>query len=111
MVVAMAVAVAVVVVVVVLLEQILQETGFVFGTYQTPIDTDFLMRGVVMPECPVCVVHKGLVPCIGIIVWFSSTWQSFIVDEVEEAQQVGKAMLGKHFPRPRGGLGTQSEPV
>jgi hypothetical protein len=25
------------------------------------------MRGVVMPEYPVCIVHKGLVPCTGIL--------------------------------------------
>jgi hypothetical protein len=27
-------------------------------------------------------------------------WQSFIVDEVEEAHQVGKVMLGKCSPKP-----------
>jgi hypothetical protein len=92
-------------VVVVLVRQILHETGFVFGTY-----TNFLMRGVVMPEYPVCIVHTGLVPCIGIIVWFSGAWQSCVVDEVEEAQQVGKAVLGKH-PKSWGGLGTESGPI
>jgi hypothetical protein len=30
--------------------QILLVTGFVFGTYQAFVDTDFLMRVVVMPE-------------------------------------------------------------
>jgi hypothetical protein len=60
-----------------------------------------------MPEDLVCMVHKGFVPCTGIIVWFSRPWQSFIIDEMEEAQQVGKAMLGKHFPKPWGGLGTE----
>jgi hypothetical protein len=33
------------------------------------------------------------------IVWFSRAWQSFVIDEVEERQQVGKAMVGKHFPK------------
>jgi hypothetical protein len=91
--------------VLVLVGQILHETGFVFGTYQAFIDTNFLMRCVVMPEYPVCMVHKGLVPCTGI--WFSRAWQSFTVDKVQEAQQVGKEMLGKHFPKPWGGLGTE----
>jgi hypothetical protein len=45
--------------VVVLVRQILHETGFAFGTYQAFVDTDFLMRGVVVPEYPVCMVHKG----------------------------------------------------
>jgi hypothetical protein len=67
-----------------------------------------LMMGTVMPQYPVCMVHKGLAPCTGIVVLFSRAWQSFIVDEVEEVQQVGKAMLVKHFPKPRGGLGTDS---
>jgi hypothetical protein len=91
--------------VVVLVQQILHETGFVSGAYQAFINTTFLMRSAVMLEYPVCMVHKGLIPCIGI--WFSEAWQSFFVDEVEEAQQVGKAMLGKHFPKPWGGLGTE----
>jgi hypothetical protein len=64
-----------------------------------------------MPEKPVCMVHKGLVSWTGIVVWFSGAWQSYIVDEVEEEQQVGKAMLGKHFPKPWGGWGTGSRPV
>jgi hypothetical protein len=92
---------------VVLVEQMLHETGFVFGTYQAFIDTNFLMRGVVMPEYPVCMVHQGLVPCTGIAVWFSRAWQSIILDKGEEAQQVGKAMRGNHFPKPWGGLGTE----
>jgi hypothetical protein len=37
-------------VVVVLVGQILHETGFVFGTCQAFINTNFLMRGVVIPE-------------------------------------------------------------
>jgi hypothetical protein len=94
---------------VVLVGQILHETGFVFGTYQAFI-TDFLMRGTVMPEYPTCMVHKGLVSCTGILVWFSGAWQSFVADEVEEAQQVGKAMIGKHFAKSWGGSGTESEP-
>jgi hypothetical protein len=98
-------------VVVVLIGQILYETGFVFGTYQAFVDTNFLMRGVVMPEYPVCMVHQGLVPRTVIIVWFPRAWQSFIVDEVEEVQQVGKVMLGKHFFKPWGGVGTESGPV
>jgi hypothetical protein len=61
----------------------------VFGTYQAFIDADFLMRVVVMPEYPVCMDHIELVPCTG-IVWFSGAWQSFVVDEVEEVQQMGK---------------------
>jgi hypothetical protein len=81
------------------------------GTCRVFIDTNFLIRGVVMPEYPVCMVHKGLVPCAGIVVWFSGAWQSFFVDEVEEVQQVGKAMLGKHFPKPWGGLGIESASV
>jgi hypothetical protein len=97
--------------VVVLVWQILHGTGFVFGTYQGFVDSDFLMRGAVMPEYPVCMVHKALAPCTGIVVWFSGAWQSFIVDMVKEAQQVGEAMLGKHFPKPWGGLGTESGPV
>jgi hypothetical protein len=36
--------------VVVHVEQILHDTGFVFGTYQAFVDTDFLMRGVEMAE-------------------------------------------------------------
>jgi hypothetical protein len=96
--------------VVVLVEQILHETGFVFGIYQAFVDTNFL-RGVVMPEYPVCMFHKGLVPCTGIVVWFSRAWKFFVVDEVEEAQQVAKVMLGKHFPKPWGGLGTEKGPV
>jgi hypothetical protein len=86
--------------VLVLVGQTLHEIGFVFGTSQAFVDTIFLMRGVVMPEYPVCSVHKGLVSYIGIVVLFSGAWESFVVDEVEEAQQVGKAMLGKHFPKP-----------
>jgi hypothetical protein len=92
----------------VLVGQVLYEIGFVFGTYQAFVDTNFLMRGVMMPEYPVCMVHKGFVPCAGIIVWFSGAWQSFVVDEVEESQQVGKAMLGKHFPKPWVGLGIEN---
>jgi hypothetical protein len=84
-------------VVVVLVGQVLHETGFVFGTYQAFVNIDFFMRGVVMPEYPLCMVHKGLVPCSGIVVWISRAWQSFVVDEVEEAQQVRKAMLGKQI--------------
>jgi hypothetical protein len=42
-----------------------------------------------MPQYPDCMVHKGLVPCTGIVVSFSGAWQSFIVEEVEETQQVG----------------------
>jgi hypothetical protein len=34
-------------------------------------------------------------------------WRSFIVDKAEEAQQVRKEMLCRHFPKPWGGLGTQ----
>jgi hypothetical protein len=79
--------------VVVLVGQTLHETSFVFGTCQAFVDTNFLMEGVVMPEYPVCMVDKGLVPCTGIVVWFSRAWQSFVVDKVEEAQQVGKVML------------------
>jgi hypothetical protein len=45
------------------------------------------------------------------MIWFSRAWQSFVVDEVEEAQQVGKAILGRHFPKPWSGLGTESGPV
>jgi hypothetical protein len=30
----------------------------------------------------------------------NKAWQSFIVGKVEEAQQAGKAMLGKYFPKP-----------
>jgi hypothetical protein len=52
-----------------------------------------------------------LVHYTGIIVWFSGAWQTFIVDEVEEEQQVGKVMLNKHFPKPWAGLGTESDPV
>jgi hypothetical protein len=92
--------------VVVLVGRILRETGFVSGTY-----TNFLMRGVVMAEYPVCMIHNGLVPCTEIVGWFSGAWQSFVADEVEEAQQAGKAMLGKHFPKPWGGLGTEDGPV
>jgi hypothetical protein len=44
-------------VVVMLVGQILHETGFVFGTYQAFIDCNFVMRDVVMPEYPVCMVH------------------------------------------------------
>jgi hypothetical protein len=44
-------------VVVVLLGQILHETCFVFVTYQAFVDGNFLMRGVVMPEYHVCMVH------------------------------------------------------
>jgi hypothetical protein len=54
--------------VVVLVGQTLHETGFVFGTYQAFVDTNFLMRGVVMPEYFVCMVHKGLLPCTVIAV-------------------------------------------
>jgi hypothetical protein len=61
---------------------------------------NFLVRVVMMPEYPVCMVHKGLVPCTRIVVWFSGVWQSFVVGKVEEVQQVGKAVLGKHFPKP-----------
>jgi hypothetical protein len=43
---------------------------------------------------------------MGIVVWFSWAWQP-VVDEVEEMQQVGRMMLGKHFPKPWGGLGTE----
>jgi hypothetical protein len=56
-------------------------------------------------------VHKGLVPCTGIVVWLPGAWQCFAVEEVEEAQKVGKAMFGKHFFKPWGGLGTDSGPV
>jgi hypothetical protein len=52
--------------VVVLIGQILHETDYVFGTHITFVDTDFLMRGVVMPEYPVCKVYQSLVPCTGI---------------------------------------------
>jgi hypothetical protein len=31
-------------------------------------------------------------------------WQSFVVDKAEEAEQVGKLMLSRHFPKPWGGL-------
>jgi hypothetical protein len=95
----------------VLVGQILHKPGFVFGTYQAFIDTTFLMRGAVTPEYPVCMLHKGLAPCTEIVVWFSGAWQSFAVDEVEEMQQVGKAILGKHFLKPWSGLGTQSGPA
>jgi hypothetical protein len=64
-----------------------------------------------MPEHSVCMAHKGFVPCIGIVVGFFRAWQTSVVDEVEETQQVGKAMLGKHFPKPWGALGTESGPV
>jgi hypothetical protein len=93
--------------VVVLVGQILHETGFVFGTYQAFIDTDFLMRGVLMPEYPFYIVHKGLVPCTGFVVWFSTAWQPFVVDEMAEAQQAGKEILGKHFPQPWDDFGTE----
>jgi hypothetical protein len=63
------------------------------------------MRDVIMPEHPVCMVHKGMVPCTGIAVWFSRTWQSFVVDKVEEA------VLDKHFPKLWGGLGPESGSV
>jgi hypothetical protein len=36
--------------VVVLVGQMLHETDFVFGTYQAFVNTDFLIRGVVMPN-------------------------------------------------------------
>jgi hypothetical protein len=98
-------------VVVVPVGQTLHETGFVFGTYQAFVNTTCLMRGVVMPEYPVCMLHKGLVPCTGIVVWFSKAWQSFVVDEVEEAKQMGKAIPGKNFPKPCGGFGTERGPV
>jgi hypothetical protein len=97
--------------VVMLVGRILCDTGFVFGTYQAFIDTYFLMRGVVMPEYPVCMVHKGLVPSTGLVVWFSGAWHSFVVDKVEDAQQAGKVMLGKHFPKQWGGLGAENGPV
>jgi hypothetical protein len=64
--------------VVVLVGQILHETGFVFGTYQAFIDTKFLEEGRLHGP-------QGLVPCTGITVWFSG---AFIVDKVEEAQQM-----------------------
>jgi hypothetical protein len=80
--------------VVVLVGQIVHESDFVFGA--------------VMPEYPVCMVHKRLVPCTGIVIWFFRVWQFFAVDEMEEEQQIGKAMFGKHFPKPWGGLGTDS---
>jgi hypothetical protein len=57
--------------VVMLVGQTLRETGFVFGTYQAFADTNFLMRVVVVPEYSVCMVHKGLLSCTGIVVWFS----------------------------------------
>jgi hypothetical protein len=41
------------------------------------------------------------------------TYPVFVITDFlvrEEAQQVGKAMLGKHFPKPWGGLGTESGP-
>jgi hypothetical protein len=78
-------------IVVVLVWLILHDVGFVFGVYQAFVDTNFLMRGVVIPEYPVCMVHKGLGPCTGIVLWFSGAWQAFVLDEVEEAQQVGKS--------------------
>jgi hypothetical protein len=84
--------------VVVLLGQILHETGFVFGVYQAPTDTNFLVRGVGMPDYPVCMVHMGLVPCTGIAVWFSRAWQSFVVDKVQEAHKWGKQCLVNIFP-------------
>jgi hypothetical protein len=43
---------------------------FTLMAYQASVDTNFLMRDVVMPEYP----------CTGIVVWFSGVWQSFIVD-------------------------------
>jgi hypothetical protein len=95
----------------VLVGQILHETGFVFGTCQAFIDNNFLMRGVVIPEYPVCMVHKALVPCKVIVLWFSRAWQSFVNDKVEEVQQVGKEILDKQFPKPWGGLGMDSGPV
>jgi hypothetical protein len=36
--------------VVVLVGQILHKTGFVFGTYQAFVNTNFFMRSVVLPE-------------------------------------------------------------
>jgi hypothetical protein len=51
---------------VVLVGQILHETGFVFGTYQAFVNTNFLMRSVVMPEYPVCMVHQVLLPAQGL---------------------------------------------
>jgi hypothetical protein len=62
------VVVVVTAVAVVVVGQILHETGFVFDTYEAFIDTNFLMRGVVMPKYPVCMVHRGLVPCRGIVI-------------------------------------------
>jgi hypothetical protein len=47
------------------------------------IDTNFLIRGIVMTEYPVCMFYKRFVPCTGIIFWFSGVWQSFVVDEVK----------------------------
>jgi hypothetical protein len=58
----------VVAVVMVVVPQILHETGFVFGTYQDFVNVNFLIRGLLMPEYPVCMVHEGLVPCTGIVV-------------------------------------------
>jgi hypothetical protein len=72
--------------------------SFCFGTYQASVGT------ISWCLSTVCVSHKGLVPCIGIVVWFS-------IDEMEEVQQMGKAMLGRHFSKPWGGLGTESGPV
>jgi hypothetical protein len=68
--------------------QRMHETGSIFGTYHALVDTNFMRRGVVMPQYPVCMAHKGLAPCTGITVWFSGAWQSFDVDEVEEVQVV-----------------------
>jgi hypothetical protein len=51
--------------------QMVRETGFVFGIYQVFIDTNSLMWGVVMHKYPVSMVHKGLIPCTGVLVWFS----------------------------------------
>jgi hypothetical protein len=92
--------------VVVLVGQILHETALLFGTYQALVNTNFLTRCIVMHEYYVFVVHKEL--CTGIVVWFSRGWKSFDLGDAEEVQKVGKAMLGKHFPKLWGGFGTES---
>jgi hypothetical protein len=44
---------------VVLVGQILQETGFAFGTHQAFVNTTFLIRGVMMLEYPVAWSTRG----------------------------------------------------
>jgi hypothetical protein len=95
--------------VVVLVGQMLLVAGFVSGIYQAFVDINFLMRGAGIPclhgPQGVGTLHRDQ----SLVLW---AWQFFIFDiEVEELQQVGKTMLGKHFPKIWGGLRTENGPV